>query len=107
MAAAVVTDATFDTEVLSSDLPVVVEFWAPWCAPCRMISPVLDEISEAYAEKIRIVKINTDENPVIGARYGVTALPTITVVVNGEVVKQVHGAKPKAALLRELSTWLA
>ena len=107
MTAAVVTDATFETEVLSSELPVVVDFWAPWCAPCRQVSPILDEIAVAHAEKIRIVKINTDENPVVAARYGVTALPTLAVVVSGELVKKIQGAKPKAALLRELSDWLA
>jgi len=107
MTAAVVTDATFETEVLSSELPVVVDFWAPWCAPCRQVSPILDEIAVAHAEKIRIVKINTDENPVVAARYGVTALPTLAVVVGGELVKKIQGAKPKAALLRELSDWLA
>ena len=107
MTAAVVTDATFDTEVLSSDLPVVVDFWAPWCAPCRQIFPILDEIGEAHADKIRIVSVNTDENPVIAGRYGVTALPTIAVIAGGELVKRIQGAKPKAALLREFSDWLA
>lgn len=107
MTAAVVTDATFDTEVLSSDLPVVVDFWAPWCAPCLQVSPILDEIAVAYASKIRIVKVNTDENPVVAARYGVTALPTLAVIAGGEMVKTIQGARPKAALLRELADWLA
>jgi thioredoxin 1 len=107
MTAAAVTDATFETEVLASDLPVVVDFWAPWCAPCRLVSPVLDEIAAAHSDKIRIVKINTDENPVVAGRYGVTALPTLAVIEKGELVKTIIGAKPKAALLRELSDWLA
>ena len=101
-----VTDATFDAEVLHSSLPVVVDFWAPWCAPCRQVSPVLDEIAAAHAEKITIVKLNTDENPLITSRYGVTSLPTISVFAGGEVVKSMVGAKPKPLLLRELAEWL-
>jgi thioredoxin 1 len=101
-----VTDADFEVEVLKSDKPVIVDFWAPWCAPCRQVSPILDEIAGANEDKIEVVKINTDENPAVAARYGVTALPTIAVYDGGELVKTVIGARPKPILLREFSAWL-
>ena len=101
-----VTDASFEADVLKSDKPVIVDFWAPWCAPCRQVSPILDEIAGAHADKIQVVKINTDENPRVTARYGVTALPTLAVYSAGELVKTVIGAKPKPILLREFSAWL-
>ena len=101
-----VTDASFETDVLKSEKPVIVDFWAPWCAPCRQVSPILDEIAGAHADKIQVVKINTDENPGVTARYGVTALPTLAVYAGGELVKTVIGAKPKPILLREFSAWL-
>ena len=101
-----VTDATFEAEVLKSSKPVIVDYWAEWCGPCRQVSPVLEEIASEHGDKIDVVKLNIDENPAISQRYKIMAIPTMSVFKNGEVVKQIVGAKPKAALLRELSDWL-
>ncbi|MGI8948129.1 MAG: thioredoxin [Ornithinimicrobium sp.] len=99
-------DANFSTDVLSSDRPVLVDFWAPWCGPCKMVAPVLEEISEEYSEQISIVKLNTDENPEVTQKYGITGIPTMNVYVDGEVVKTVVGALPKQKLVRELEPYL-
>ena len=101
-----VTDATFDEEVLKSGKPVLVDFWAEWCGPCRMIAPILDQIAEEYGEKLEIVKLNTDENPETAAKYGVLNIPMLNVYVKGEVAKTIVGAKPKRALLKDLEDFI-
>ncbi|MCP3755034.1 thioredoxin [Streptomyces sp. TBY4] len=97
-----VTDASFDDDVLKSDKPVLVDFWAAWCGPCRQIAPSLEAIASEYGDEIEIVKLNIDENPETAAKYGVMSIPTLNVYQGGEVVKTIVGAKPKAAILRDL-----
>ena len=102
----VTTDKTYDADVLKSDLPVLVDFWAPWGGPCRAVSPVLEEIARDYEGRLRVVKLNTDENPTITRRYGITSIPTLHVYVGGEVVKSLVGAMAKPKLLREIEPFL-
>jgi thioredoxin 1 len=101
-----VTDETFDAEVLQNSKPVIVDYWAEWCGPCKMIAPVLEEIASEYGEKIDVVKLNVDDNPQTAQRYQILAIPTLNVFQNGKIVKQIKGAKPKAALLRDLADFI-
>ncbi len=102
-----VTDASFGNDVLKSDVPVLVDFWAPWCGPCRAVAPILEELSEDYAGRIKVAKLNSDDNPRTTASYGITSIPTLNIYSGGELVKQVIGARPKQALIAEIEAVLA
>ena len=101
-----VTDAEFDSAVLGSDKPVLLDFWAPWCGPCRMMEPVLKEIADEHGDKVVVSKLNVDENPTTAQKFDVLSIPTLLVFADGQVVKKLVGAMPKKKLIEELAAWI-
>ena len=102
-----VTDATFEQEVLKSDTPVVVDFWAPWCGPCRMVAPVVEELSEEYSGKVKFLKLNTDDNMNTAATYGIRSIPTLLMFKGGQPIDQIIGFRPKGDLKKVIDKALA
>lgn len=101
-----VTDETFNVDVLESALPVLVDFWAEWCGPCHMVAPVLEQMSEEFAGRVLIAKVNVDDNPEVAARFGITGIPTMMLFRDGEVVKSMIGARPRAAIVSDIEPFL-
>jgi thioredoxin 1 len=102
-----VTDASFEAEVLKSGQPVLIDFWAPWCGPCRAIAPYVDQLADEYAGRLKVVKINVDDNPQTPARFGVRGIPNLVIIKGGQVKEQIVGAVPKANLVRAVDDALA
>ena len=105
-AAAQVADSTFKQEVIDSEVPVLVDFWAPWCGPCRMVAPVVDEIAQQYEGQVKVVKVNTDENPQVASQYGIRSIPTLMIFKGGARVDMVVGAVPKTTLANTLEKYI-
>jgi thioredoxin 1 len=101
-----ISDASFDQEVIKSSVPVLIDFWAPWCGPCKAIAPIIDELAKDYAGKLKVVKLNVDDNPETAARYGVRGIPNLLIIKNGQVKDQIVGAVPKGHLVRAVDNAL-
>ena len=98
-----ITDKNFEVEVVNSDLPVLIDFWAPWCAPCRAIAPVVDELAKEYDGKLKVVKMNVDDNPLTPSKYGVRSIPNLLLIKNGQVKEQIIGAQPKGHFVNAIN----
>ncbi len=105
-APAAVSDATFDAEVLGAEVPVLVDFWAQWCGPCRLVAPVVHELAEEYAGRMKFVSVDADDNPATMARYGIVSIPTLNFYAGGELVRSVVGARPKQAIREDIEAVL-
>jgi thioredoxin 1 len=102
-----VTDANFDQEVLKSSTPVLIDFWAPWCGPCRTIAPIIEDLADAYSGRLKVVKINVDDNPQTPGRYGVRGIPNLLIIKGGQVKEQIIGAVPKGRLVQAVDSAIA